>query len=53
MTTTATTELLTAATAPTLVSPDELFVLVLEERLELATIDVGHDKCSGAAIFGE
>ena len=53
MTTTATTELMTAATAPALVSPDELFVLVLEERLELATLDVGHDKCSPAALMGE
>jgi hypothetical protein len=53
MITTSTTELTTTTTAPALVSPDELFVLVLEERLELATLDIGHDKCSPAALLGE
>lgn len=53
--TTSTTQLpapLASATAA-LVAPDELFVLELEERLELATLDAGHDKCTADSFWGE
>lgn len=54
MITTATTQLPTAHVAtPAFVAPEELFVLALEERLELATLDTGHDKCTVAGFFGE
>ena len=54
MITTATTQLPAAHAAPSaFVAPEELFVLELEERLELATLDAGHDKCTVAGFFGE
>lgn len=55
MITTATTQLPAAHAAITsaFVAPEELFVLALEERLELATLDTGHDKCTVAGFFGE
>ncbi len=41
------------ATAPAFVAPEELFVLALEERLELATLEVGQDKCTAISSWGE
>jgi hypothetical protein len=42
-----------ASASPAFVAPEELFVLALEERLELATLDTGHDKCTVDGFFGE